>query len=183
MESELSKAMEQGLTPPYQALLPNNLPPPFKSLDFQMIQLDGDGLTTHLTSCNRPEDHTQLHHTPDENSSLILLVKEVADGIENSHILHATDKNVAKLLMTSMRDASLSGPALREAHHRVGWYLATHFLTEVLGVEDYSIFHVQGHVTNGFRIRDERQTTIVALMRGGESMALGVSSALPTAIL
>lgn len=32
----------------------------------------------------------------------------------------ATEKNVAKLLATPMRDAAVGGPGLREAHRRVG---------------------------------------------------------------
>lgn len=96
--------------------------------------------------------------------------------------VHATDRNSAKLLMTPTRDSRLEGPALREAHRRVGWYLATECLANVIGVEEYDIPHVQGHPTSGFRISHERKTTIVALMRGGEPMAFGVSDALPTAM-
>lgn len=34
-------------------------------------------------------------------------------------VYHATDERVMKLLMTPMRDATVAGPALREAHHRI----------------------------------------------------------------
>lgn len=97
-------------------------------------------------------------------------------------VLHATNKNAAKLLMTTMRNAKVAGPVLREAHHRVGWYLATEFLADMLGVEEYPIPHVQGHQTTGYRLYNEKKTSIVALMRGGEPMAFGVSEAFPTAI-
>ncbi|CAM6002791.1 unnamed protein product [Sphagnum balticum] len=97
-------------------------------------------------------------------------------------VLHATDRNAAKLLMTPMRDATVAGPVLREAHRRVGWYLATEFLAEMIGLEQYPIPHVQGHQTSGYRLSHERKTTIVALMRGGESMALGVNEAFPCAM-
>ena len=41
-------------------------------------------------------------------------------------VLHATERNTAKFLMTPMRDATtIAGLALREVHRRVGWYLAT----------------------------------------------------------
>ena len=97
------------------------------------------------------------------------------------HIVDATHHPTAKILMTPMRDAAVSGPALRGAHHRVGWYLATEYCTGIMGVETFTIRHVQGHPTVGHRILHENETLIVALMRGGEPMALGVSEALPTA--
>jgi uracil phosphoribosyltransferase/phosphoserine phosphatase/adenylate kinase len=97
-------------------------------------------------------------------------------------VLHATNRNAAKLLMTTMRNAKVAGPALRKAHHRVGWYLATEFLSEMLGVEEYPISHVQGHQTSGYRLCNEEKTSIVALMRGGEPMAFGVNEAFPTAM-
>jgi len=98
-------------------------------------------------------------------------------------VFHATEKNSAKLLMTPMRDANIAGPALREAHRRVGWYLATEFVANLIGYEEYKIPHVQGHYTSGYRLCDEQQTSIVALMRGGEPMALGVNDAFPLAML
>ncbi|KAJ3863985.1 uracil phosphoribosyltransferase-domain-containing protein [Lentinula novae-zelandiae] len=99
------------------------------------------------------------------------------------HILHATNKNSAKLLMSGMRDARVAGPALREVHRRVGWYLTTEFVSELIGLEEYPIPHVQGPQTqaNGHRLRDENRILIVALMRGGEPMALGVNEAIPLA--
>ncbi|KAK2460059.1 hypothetical protein APHAL10511_007936 [Amanita phalloides] len=91
-------------------------------------------------------------------------------------IVHATDRSAAKLLMTPMRNAMVAGPALRKAHGEVGSYLAIEFLTGMIGLEEYTIPHVQGHSTSGFRLRHEQRTTIVALMRGGEPMALSVNS-------
>ncbi|KAI1427763.1 uracil phosphoribosyltransferase-domain-containing protein [Xylaria sp. FL1777] len=96
-------------------------------------------------------------------------------------VFDATSKAAAKILMTPARDASVKGPSLREAHFRIGQYLATEFLAEVVGLEEYDIPHVQGHGTSGFRLRAEEQTLIVALMRGGEPMAFGVSEVLPSA--
>lgn len=100
---------------------------------------------------------------------------------EGFRLVHATDTTAAKLLMTPMRNAAVAGPALREAHQQVGWYLGTKCLTEVVGLEEYAIPHVQGHYTTGHRLAGERRTCIVALMRGGEPMALGVNNALPLA--
>ncbi|KAH9209060.1 hypothetical protein DL95DRAFT_428382 [Leptodontidium sp. 2 PMI_412] len=85
-------------------------------------------------------------------------------------VLHAKNRNTAELLMTLMRDARNAGPVLREAHHCVEWYLATEFLASVI---EYSIPHVQGHQTSGHWLCNERKTLIVALIRGGEAMALG----------
>lgn len=97
-------------------------------------------------------------------------------------LLHATDRASARLLMSSTRDANVAGPALRDAHGKVGWYVAVEYLLDVLGTEDYPIPHVQGHRITGTRLRYEQGTTIVALMRGGEPMAFGVSAALPQAM-
>ena len=81
-----------------------------------------------------------------------------------------------------MRNAAVAGPDLREAHRRVGWYLAVESLADVVGLEQSSIRHVLGHQTKGYQLFHEQQTTIVALMRGGEPMALGVSDAFPLAM-
>ena len=97
-------------------------------------------------------------------------------------VVHATERNTAKLLMTPMRDARITGPALRQVHRRVGWYLATEFVADVIGVEEHPIPHVQGHCTGGYRLLHEQQTSIVALMRGGEAMAFGVNDAFPLAM-
>ncbi|CZT52256.1 related to 2-3-cyclic-nucleotide 3-phosphodiesterase [Rhynchosporium secalis] len=95
---------------------------------------------------------------------------------------HATEQEGTKLLMTPMRDATFSGPALRESHRRVGHYLATGFLARVVGIEEFSIAHVQGYHTSGYRLLNEQKTSIVALMRGGEPMAFGVNDIFPLAM-
>ena len=92
------------------------------------------------------------------------------------------NSNAGKLLATYMRDAAVAGPNLREAHRRVGWYLATETLSNVIGLEQCPIRHVLGRETKGYRLLHEQQTTIVALMRGGEPMAFGVSDAFPLAM-
>ncbi|KAJ5110331.1 hypothetical protein NUU61_001588 [Penicillium alfredii] len=97
-------------------------------------------------------------------------------------ISHATEKATAKVLMTPMRDSTISGPRLREAHQEVGRYLAVEYVTAIVGLESYPLQHVQGYVTNGHRLFREKETLIVALMRGGEPMALGVSQAFPSAM-
>ncbi|KAL9101252.1 MAG: hypothetical protein Q9163_003466, partial [Psora crenata] len=97
-------------------------------------------------------------------------------------VITATEKTAAKLLATPMRHAAVAGPVLREAHRRVGWYLAIEILGDVIGVEQRSIQHVLGRPTSGYQLFHEQQTTIVALMRGGEPMAFGVSDAFPLAM-
>lgn len=96
--------------------------------------------------------------------------------------IHATDSMAAKLLMTPMRDAGVAGPGLREAHRRAGWWIATQHVSEMIGCEVTEISHVQEYQTEGYRLLDEEKTAIVALMRGGEPMALGVSEAFPAAM-
>lgn len=90
----------------------------------------------------------------------------------------------AKLLATPMRNADTSGPDLRIAHCRTGYYLATHFLPclDIVGLEEYEIPHVQGRSTDGYRLHNEARTTIIPLMRGGEPMGFGVNDAFPTAM-
>ncbi|KAF5669188.1 PRTase [Fusarium circinatum] len=97
-------------------------------------------------------------------------------------IFDATHKAAAKLLMPPMRDAAVFGPMLRQAHANVGRYLATEYVSELIGLEDYAIPHVQGHNTTGYYLRNEATTSIVALMRGGEPMAFGVSDVFPQAM-
>jgi uracil phosphoribosyltransferase len=100
----------------------------------------------------------------------------------HANVWHATDKSVAKVLMSSTRNASIAGLKLRKAHADMGMYLAWAFLPELLGVEDYPMLHVQGHQISGHRLRHEKETTIIALMRGGESMAFGLNEVLPLAM-
>ncbi|KAF4950098.1 hypothetical protein FGADI_8437 [Fusarium gaditjirri] len=94
----------------------------------------------------------------------------------------ATNKSAAKVLMSPMRDAAVSGPALREAHANVGRYLAIEYVSKIIGLEEYTIPHVQGHKTIGHRLRNEAKTSIVAQMRDGEPMAFGISDVFPQAM-
>lgn len=98
-------------------------------------------------------------------------------------ILLASDRTSAKLLMTPTRNAAIGGPALRKAHRRIGWYLATEFVSNAIGLEEYTLPHVLGRATIGYRLAHEPETLIIALMRGGEPMAMGVSEAFPQAMV
>jgi len=155
MDAALLNAIDNDGLRARQALLPSNVPPRLDTTKLPLIQLTDPELIDSII--HRRSRHPLLQ------------------------VLHATDRNAAKLLMTPMRDATVAGPALREAHSRVGWYLATEFLTEMIGLEEYPIPHVQGHQTSGYRLCHEKKTSIVALMRGGEAMALGVNEAFPRA--
>lgn len=90
-------------------------------------------------------------------------------------VIDATAKPAARLLMTPTRNAAVQGPALRAAHQQVGQYLAYEFLAAVIGLEEIGIEHVQGGSTNGYRLREEDKTIVIALMRGGEPLAFGIS--------
>lgn len=106
----------------------------------------------------------------------------ILENIFRQRVYHTTDTNANKLLQTPMRDSNISGPVLRQAHYRTANYLTLSILSEVIGVESFSVDHVQGTKAEGWRIRDEGKTTIVALMRGGEPMAFGISDAMPSAM-
>ncbi|TVY92422.1 hypothetical protein LAWI1_G003821 [Lachnellula willkommii] len=94
----------------------------------------------------------------------------------------ATHTTSSKLLATPTRDAGIAGPSLRKSHHHIGWFLATEYVSGLIGLERYDIPHVQGGLTDGYRLLDEKKTCIVALMRGGEPMASGVNEAFPLAM-
>lgn len=94
---------------------------------------------------------------------------------------HATHEASAKLLMTPMRDASNSDHGPRKAHREVGYYLANEHLGEFVSVETYKIKHVKGVEVDKYRVRDEKATLILSLMRDGEPMAFSVSKALKQA--
>ncbi|TGJ75305.1 hypothetical protein E0Z10_g11020 [Xylaria hypoxylon] len=157
MDGALQTAMEQQDLQASQVLLPSHAKPRLSVTNLPLIQIN---MPEFIDSVFRPR-------------------KGLLTG---SRVIHATGNNVAKLLMTPTRDANISGPNLRKAHQRIGWFLATGFLTDLVGLEEYTIPHVQGHQTRGFRLRNEQDSLIVALMRGGEPMAFGVSDALPSAM-
>ncbi|OCL13444.1 hypothetical protein AOQ84DRAFT_372188 [Glonium stellatum] len=156
MDAALMDAIDNGGLRARQAVLPSNASPRLDATRLPLVKL-----------------------TEQEFVDSILCRRSRHIGLQ---VHHATDRGAAKLLMTPTRDATIAGPALREAHRRVGWYLATEFLTDMIGVEEYPIPHVQGHYTVGYRLSHEQQTSIVALMRGGEAMALGVNDAFPLAM-
>jgi uracil phosphoribosyltransferase/phosphoserine phosphatase/adenylate kinase len=157
MDPALRDAIDNDGLRARQAVLPSSAPPRLNTTELPLIRLTDPEFLDAVLSRSRNRD----------------------TGIQ---VLHATARTAAKLLMTPTRDAKIAGPALREAHRRVGWYLATEFVADVIGIEEYPIPHVQGHQTTGHRLLHEQQTTIVALMRGGEAMALGVNDAFPLAM-
>ncbi|KAI4166800.1 MAG: hypothetical protein LQ343_007740 [Gyalolechia ehrenbergii] len=153
-----------------------------KSMELALAKaIDKDGLRVRqllLPSTAKPRlDATKLpviQITEDDVVGSILRNRKL-------RIRLAANSKAAKLLMTPTRDATVAGPALREAHRRIGWYLATGLIADIVGVEEYPIQHVQGHQINGRRLLYESETLIVALMRGGEPMAFGVNEAFPLA--
>ena len=156
MDHALTSAFDSGRFRARQVVLPSNAPPRLDTITLPLVKLTEQGFVDSVL-CRRSND-------------------------ADIQVYHATGRNAAKLLMTPMRNATVAGPALRYSHHQVGWYLAVEFLAKLLGIEEYSIPHVQGHDTSGYRLLHEKHTSIVALMRGGEPMALGVSDAFPYAL-
>jgi uracil phosphoribosyltransferase len=55
-------------------------------------------------------------------------------------------------------------------------------LADLIGIEEHQIPHIQGYNTSGYRLSHDKQILIVALMRGGEPIALGVSDAFLNAL-
>jgi len=156
MDKELTEAIDKKGLKAKQALLPNTASPRLDTTKLPLVDLTD---------------------------------KEYVDSIfrqsvqrSGPRVLLATYKSAAKLLATAARDARVAGPALRKAHGRIGRYLAIEYLTDVIGLVEISITHVLGKPTSGFQFRGEKQTTIVALMRGGNPMALGVGDVLPLAM-
>ena len=97
--------------------------------------------------------------------------------------VYLPSENAAKLLMTPMRDATNTGPNLRDAHRLTGQFLTIGLVADIIGLEEHDIKHVQpGTQATGHRFRDEKYTIIVPCMRGGEPMAFGVNEAMPTAM-
>ncbi|KAK3944418.1 uracil phosphoribosyltransferase-domain-containing protein [Diplogelasinospora grovesii] len=156
MDAALSRAIDNDGLHARQALLPSDVRPRLDTTRLPLVELsDRDFIDAILGTRKQPAA---------------------------SRLLHATDCNASKLLTAPTRDARIAGPTLREAHRRVGWYLAVEFLAHVVGVEEYMIPHVQGHQTTGHRLLHEQETSIVALMRGGEAMAFGVNDVFPRAM-
>lgn len=91
---------------------------------------------------------------------------------------HATDSAGKK---RPMRDVKLASVALREAHQRIGRWIAIHLVSEMIGVEKNTTSNVQGHITNGSQLLGEKKRTIMAAMRGGGGIAFGASEASPSA--
>jgi uracil phosphoribosyltransferase len=154
IESELTKAIHEGRFSARQVILLRGAPPRLNTAVLPIVHLDEPGFLNYLL--------------PDYCVPVLSLVE-------------LTETRSSKILATAMRDANNSGPFLREVHKQVGQYLALQTLPDLLGVEEYMIPHVQGYQASGFRIADQDKTLVVALMRGGEPMALGVNDILPIA--
>lgn len=108
-------------------------------------------------------------------------LKSIIERHPSMAVYHATELNASKLIVSSTRDATIFGSRLREAHRQMGSYLAHSLVADIIGIEPYKIAHTQGISAFGNRLLYEKQTLIVALMRGGEPMALGVSETFPLA--
>lgn len=157
MDKELDTAMVENGLRAHQALLPPTVSPRLDIGKLPLVQLTDPAFVNHI-----------LKRRPRPPPLQIEL---------------ATDTSAANLLATNMRNAEVAGPALRKAHRRAGWYLAVEYASKLIGLEDAPIQHVQpDNPAVGFRLSNEKTTTIVALMRGGEPMASGVSNAFPLAM-
>lgn len=159
-----------------------------KSMDVALSEAISSGILLHARQCLLPRTVSPRLNTTrlplvDITCTAFLQHTFGADYTEiGSDKLHCLDSSIAKLLMTPTRDARVFGPALRAAHQRVGNILATSLITRICGLEEYPIQHVQGHETIGYRLMNEQRVLLVALMRGGEPLAMGVNDAFPLAM-
>lgn len=168
MEGHLEQTVRDGHRA-RQVLIPHTAPPRLDTTRLPLVHLNDPRVITSLLDCDQPNP-TQLSE-----------LKASEDGSFALH--HATDRPAAQLLATPTRNAEVSCQALRTAHIAIGRYLATEFVTSVIGLEPYEMTHVEGNTTNGYRLAHESATTIIAMLPGGEAMALGVSETFPLATL
>ena len=94
---------------------------------------------------------------------------------------HQANHAAARLLSTPMRSNSVSGPALREAHHQAGRHFAQTLIAEAIGTEPLDGHDVHGSLATGWRLKNERRTTIIAMMPDGEPLAKGIHDVFPCA--
>ncbi|KAL4899035.1 hypothetical protein BDW74DRAFT_171803 [Aspergillus multicolor] len=130
-----------------------------KSMDCELhLAIVNDGLRAQqilLPSSSTPPrlDTTQLPVADFESADFLeSIIAPCALG-RSLQIHHTTNSTVAKLLMTPIRDASNSGPPLRNSHFQAGAHLAGTLLSELIGVEEVEIAHVQGHKAIGYQLR------------------------------
>ena len=123
MDAALTDAIDNHGLQARQVLLPSNVSPRLDTTKIPLIQITGDFIES-------------------------VLHQRIQNGLQ---VLHATEKSAARLLMTPMRDARNAGAVLREARRHVGWYLATDFLVDAVGLDEYEIPHVQGQLTTSHR--------------------------------
>ncbi|RYP22120.1 hypothetical protein DL765_001879 [Monosporascus sp. GIB2] len=129
MDAALSNAIDRDGLQALQVALPSNASPQLNATKLPFVHLIGiHFISSIFCRCNR---------------------------FAGLQVFLATGRNAAKLLATPMRDAAVAGPALREAYCRVGWYLASAFLTRVIGVEECQISHVPGRRTTGYYLLHE----------------------------
>lgn len=96
-------------------------------------------------------------------------------------LIDRTNERMMRLLVNATRQASLTGPALAEAHRSVGRALATS-IAELVALEDVTIDHVAG-TSAGVQVRSGTEPIVVALLRAGLFVAEGVWSSIPGSAL
>lgn len=158
-----------------------------RAMDDHLSKAINDGLSASqvLLSSNRNSSPRAVSPRLDKIKLPTTKLTELTDALAVCRTrikVHRANDNVAKLFQTPMRDATNTGPVLRDAHQRVARYLATHFLVSIIGTQAFEISHVQNKPASGYQFEKEKNITIVALMRGGEPMALGISDAMPQAM-
>ncbi|XWX00723.1 hypothetical protein V2A60_008744 [Cordyceps javanica] len=167
MEDALREAIDNRAFCPHQVLLPPHVAPRLNTTRLPLLAFSDSAFVEAVLNSRGVRTTTVVSKSVSTDSCTVV---------------HATDTAAAKLLMSSTRDASVTGIALRKAHLKTGKFLALRFLAEIIGLEEFNLPHVQGHQTTGFRLAHEFQTAIIALMRGGEPMAFGINEVFPKAM-
>ncbi|RKL09258.1 hypothetical protein BFJ68_g9202 [Fusarium oxysporum] len=156
MDAALATAIQDGHLRARQVLLPSTLSPRLDNNSLPVVSFDDGDFVKSIVD-PRPELRPLKKYD-------------------------ATNKAASNILMSPMRSAAVSGPMLRAANANVGRYLATEYVSKLIGLEEFTISRVQGHQTTGHRLRNEAKTSIIAFMRGGEPMAFGISDVFPQAM-
>lgn len=93
-------------------------------------------------------------------------------------LFNGTSDPLTQLLVDQTRRAEVVGPALANTHRAVGRRLAVE-IAKTLVLETVAIEHSTGLPSEGVRLRPGAEPIIVAMMRAGLPLALGLWETLP----
>lgn len=128
--------------------------------------------------------HPCLFHDGIRVGSLDGLLRELTDGTIHAAVNVSCFSRAAAILAEQTRRADISPPSLQAVHEQVGRLLADAVLDEFAFdktlLDEAHFEHVQGSHFTG-PVAKSSDVAILALMRGGDPMARGVFTRLPSA--